>query len=70
MLDFRYNSELREVLKPRQSIFRTCLHYFWWATVPIISPLLLLAVFVYYLYDSASQPLKYEAWQADMVSIF
>ncbi|CAK8695812.1 unnamed protein product [Clavelina lepadiformis] len=62
----RFNNELSKFLKPRDNLFRKALYWFWWATVPIISPILLLAVFIYYIYDSIITPLKYDAWQESL----
>jgi len=67
---FRFNEELSNFLPPRNNILRKIVYWYWWATVPIISPLLLLAVFIYYLYDAVSSPNQYSAWQPDLVSQF
>uniref|UniRef100_H2YE62 Transporter n=1 Tax=Ciona savignyi TaxID=51511 RepID=H2YE62_CIOSA len=50
----------------KSNIFRTASYWYWRVTIPVISPLLLLAVFIYYLYDSIITPLTYKAWQAEL----
>uniref|UniRef100_H2YE60 Transporter n=1 Tax=Ciona savignyi TaxID=51511 RepID=H2YE60_CIOSA len=62
----KFEKSMVDILPPRSNIFRTASYWYWRVTIPVISPLLLLAVFIYYLYDSIITPLTYKAWQAEL----
>uniref|UniRef100_H2YE59 Transporter n=1 Tax=Ciona savignyi TaxID=51511 RepID=H2YE59_CIOSA len=66
----KFEKSMVDILPPRSNIFRTASYWYWRVTIPVISPLLLLAVFIYYLYDSIITPLTYKAWQAELIEIY
>jgi len=59
---FRFEKDMNEVLPNRGGAFRTILSWYWKATIMFLSPLALLVIFVYYIYNQIINPLTYEAW--------
>ena len=56
------------MLPPRDNFVRKTLAVYWRVTIKYLSPLFLVVVFMYYMYDFLSKPSQYEAVVAGQVS--
>lgn len=63
---FRFEKDMDEVLPNRGGVFRTILRWYWKITIFALSPLVLLVIFVYYIYNQIINPLTYESWQPEL----
>jgi len=57
----KFDTDLRAVLPPRDNFVRKTLAVYWRVTIKYLSPLFLVVVFMYYMYDFLSKPSQYEA---------
>ena len=67
-INCRFEKDMNEVLPNRGGAFRTILSWYWKVTIMFLSPLALLVIFVYYIYNQIINPLTYEAWIPELVS--
>ncbi|XP_077965651.1 sodium- and chloride-dependent transporter XTRP3A-like [Styela clava] len=61
----KFEKAVDEMIGEQKNWFRIGLRYYWWAMIPVISPIVLVAVFIGYLYEKFSSENTYSAWIAD-----